>query len=94
MEVDDTPSAIGRRVHVDSLPGERMIAGTLPRAGLAITIQDPYGNQTIAFSGSAPHYGAGGFETMVAEDGTYLVTIGGRVIEVNVQGETAFIHAD
>jgi hypothetical protein len=36
----------------------------------------------------------GGFEQVVEEDGVYLVTIGGRVIEVLVQGETAFIHAD
>jgi hypothetical protein len=71
-----------------------MIAGCLPRAGIAVSIEDGRGNKTLVFSGNAVHYGAGGFEAVVAEDGRYLVTIGRRVIEVNVQGETAFIHAD
>ncbi|MBI5650913.1 MAG: SpoIID/LytB domain-containing protein [Chloroflexi bacterium] len=90
----ETSSVIARRVHVDSLPGERMIAGSLPRGGIKVLIQDPHGNQTFVISGTAPDYGLGGFEQVVEEDGMYLVTIGGRVIEVLVQGETAFIHAD
>jgi hypothetical protein len=90
----EASSVIARRVHVDYLPGERMIAGCLPRPDLSVFIEDPRGNRTLVLSGSAPHYGDGGFETIVTEDGRYLVTIGGRVIEVNVQSETAFIHAD
>jgi|GEM_PF-729919 len=90
----ETSSVIARRVHVDSLPGERMIAGSLPRGGIKVLIQDPHGNQSFVISGTAPDYGLGGFEQVVEEDGVYLVTIGGRVIEVLVQGETAFIHAD
>ncbi|MBI5302878.1 MAG: hypothetical protein HY868_12140, partial [Chloroflexi bacterium] len=90
----ETSSVIAKRVHVDSLPGERMIAGALPRRGITLVIQDPQGNQTKLVSGTAPQYGDGGFEYPATEDGLYLVTIGGRVIEVNVQGETAFIHAE
>jgi hypothetical protein len=81
-------------MHVDHLPGARMIAGALPRAGVRITIYDARGTQTVVFSGSAPHYGNGGFETIVAEDGTYLVSIDGHLIEVHLQDETVFIHAD
>jgi hypothetical protein len=29
----------------------------------------------------------------VAEDGKYIVTIGGRGIEIQVQGDTVFINA-
>jgi hypothetical protein len=82
-----------RRVHIDYLPGQRMIAGCLPRAGVVVAIEDVQGNKTLVFSGSAAHYGEGGFETIVDEDGLYRVSIDGETIEVQVRGETAFIHA-
>ncbi len=81
------------RVHVDHLPGERMIAGCLSCAGIVVTIQDAHGSKTFVFSGSAPHYGEGGFETIVDEDGCYLISIGEQDISVDVQGDTIFIHA-
>jgi hypothetical protein len=84
----------GKRMHVDHLPGARMIAGALLRAGIAVSIEDPRGNRTIVFSGSAVHYGAGGFETVVDEDGAYHVTIDGHALLVHVRGETVFIHAE
>ncbi len=91
--IDDTPSMIARRVHVDHLPGARMICGAMPRAGIVVMIEDAHGENTIVYSGSAPQYGEGGFEMAVAEDGKYVVTIGGRGIEVQVQEDTVFIHA-
>jgi hypothetical protein len=81
-----------RRVHVDHLPGQRMIAGSLPRAGLPVTIEDAYGNKIFVLSGSSEQYGEGGFEALVGEDGNYSVTIDGQVVPVQVQGETVFIH--
>jgi Stage II sporulation protein len=83
-----------RRVHIDHLPGARMIAGCLPNAGIAILIEDPLGNKSVAQSGSAEHYGEGGFEVIVEEDGRYLVTLDDQVVEVQVNGETVFIHAN
>ncbi len=83
-----------RRVHIDHLPGARMIAGCLPTAGVAILIEDPLGNRTVVQSGSAEHYGEGGFEAIVEDDGRYLVTLDDQVVEVNVAGETIFIHAN
>lgn len=80
------------RMHVDHLPGGRMIAGCLPAAGVVVRLQDPHGSETLVFSGSAPHYGEGGFETMVGEDGHYIVAIGEEQVEVQVQGDTVFIH--
>ncbi len=90
---DDTPSMIGRRMHVDHLPGARMICGTLPRADIVILIENPRGENTVVYSGTAPQYGAGGFELPVAENGKYIVTIGGQSLVVQVQDDTAFIQA-
>ena len=82
-----------RRVHIDHLPGSRMIAGCLPETGISILIEDPHGNKIVTQSGSAEHYGEGGFETMVDEDGRYLVTLDDQVVEIQISGETVFIHA-
>ncbi len=81
------------RVQIDHLPGGRMIAGCLAAAGTRVTIEDALGNQTLVFSGSAPHYGVGGFETVLDEDGRYIISIDGESIPVDVQGDTVFIHA-
>ncbi len=95
VTAQETSSVIARRVHVDYLPGEKMIAGSLPRGGIHLTIQDPHGNKFLIVSGTAPDYGVGGFEFIVEENGLYIVTLGGRLIEVDAHdGETAFIHAD
>lgn len=93
LAADETPSMIGRRVHVDHLPGARMICGALPRAGVVVMIEDAHGENLIVYSGTAPQYGEGGFELAVAEDGKYIVTIGGQPIDVQVQGDTVFINA-
>lgn len=82
------------RIQVDNLPGPRMIAGCLPCAGISVNIEDMHGNKTMLFGGSAPHYGEGGFEMLVDEDGYYAVSIEEQVVEVNVRGDTAFIRAD
>lgn len=82
-----------RRMYVDHLPGARMIAGCLTCAGIVVAIANGDGRQTLVFSGSAPHYGAGGFETIIDEDGTYHVTIEDETLEVQVKGEIVFIHA-
>lgn len=78
--------------HVDYLPGARMIAGCLACAGVTVSIQDPRGNLTRLSSGSADHYGEGGFELVLDEDGVYVVSVEDKEIEVEVFGETVFIH--
>ncbi len=84
---------IERRYQIDQLPGARMIAGCLETVGVPIVIQEPNGNTLTVYSGSAKHYGAGGFETFVNQDGVYRVVIDGQTIEVKIEGETIFIHA-
>ncbi|MBI3741424.1 MAG: hypothetical protein HY257_06675, partial [Chloroflexi bacterium] len=64
-----------------------------PRADIAIVVEDVDENKTIVFSGNAPQYGAGGFETPVEADGRYFVTIAKFSFEVSVNGDTVFIHA-
>ncbi len=81
-------------IHVDMLPGPRVIAGCLQHAGLPVEIEDMRGHKTTVYSGSAPHYGEGGFEAAVEGDGFYTVSINGKIIEVNVRGETAFLRAE
>ena len=71
-----------------------MIAGCLPEPGVSILIEDPQGNKIVTASGSAVHYGEGGFEMMVEEDGRYLVTLDDQVVEVNITGETVFLHVN
>ena len=88
------PTKPPRRVHIDHLPGSRMIAGCLPEPGVSIFIEGPQGNKIVTASGSAVHYGEGGFEMMVEEDGRYLVTLDDQVVEVNVTGETVFLHVN
>jgi hypothetical protein len=94
VTVPSKPTKPPRRVHIDHLPGSRMIAGCLPEPGVSILIEDPQGNKTVTISGSAAHYGEGGFETIVDEDGRYLVTLEDQVVEVHVAGETVFIHVN
>ncbi len=81
-------------IHVDNLPGPRMIAGCLSRAGMKVEIEDVRGWKLTVFSGSAPHYGEGGFEIQVQEDGYYTVNVEGKVIEVSLRGETVFLRED
>ena len=49
--LDEPVSARKSRVHVDHLPGMRMIAGCLPRPGLLVGIEDQHGRKRILFSG-------------------------------------------
>jgi hypothetical protein len=92
--LDEEVSVVSARIHIDHLPGVRMIAGRLACAGLVVGVEDEHGNKTTLLSGSAPHYGVGGFEKVVDEDGRYFISIDDQVIEVNVQGDTVFIHAN
>ncbi len=89
----ETPSQVARRVVIDHLPGARLIAGSLPRADIAIVIEDVDGDKQVVFSGSAPAYGTGGFEIPVQADGRYFVSMGSHSFEVHVSGDTVFIHA-
>ncbi len=80
------------KVLMDLLPGPRIIAGSLPKPGMLVTIRDSRGNSIVTVSGVAKHYGAGGFEAPLTEDGIYAVKFDGTELTVKLENETAFIY--
>lgn len=80
------------RVLMDSLPGPRVIAGNLPKAGMLVTIRDARGNSIVTVSGVAQQYGAGGFEAPLTDDGAYHVKFDGAELDVRLENETVFIY--
>jgi Stage II sporulation protein len=79
------------QVVVDRLPGPRVIAGDLAQPGRIVTIRDAAGNAVITVSGAAPHYGVGGFEAPLAEDGLYAVSFDGQALEIDLKDETVIL---
>jgi hypothetical protein len=80
------------KVLMDALPGPRVIAGNLPKPGMLVTVRDAAGNSIITVSGVAKHYGAGGFEAPLTDDGAYHVKFDGVEMDVQVESETVFIY--
>ncbi len=80
------------RVLMDSLPGPRVIAGNLPKAGMLVTIRDARGNSIVTVSGVAKQYGSGGFEAPLTDDGAYQVKFDGTELDVRLENETVFIY--
>jgi len=66
----------------------------LPHAGVPVEIEDMRGSKTTVYTGSAPHYGEGGFEAPVESDGYYTVNVNGKIIEIYLRGETVFLRAE
>jgi hypothetical protein len=81
------------KILVDHLPGPRVIAGNLSRAGIIVTIRDADGHSVVTVSGMAKHYGAGGFEAPVSDDGSYAISFDHEAVNVKLKDETVFIHS-
>ncbi len=70
-------------------PGLRLIIGRMPRANIAVTVTDPWGNQIASLlSGSKPEHGPGGFEVPVWHDGLYTIRFLDQVFRVEVRDGT------
>jgi hypothetical protein len=54
-------------------PGVPIIAGSLPREGIQLTVTDPWGNTSTVNSGSKLEYGPGGFELSAPRPVTYTL---------------------
>jgi hypothetical protein len=67
--------------------GLPLIVGMMPRAGIEVTIVDPFGNATRTFSGSKPEYGVGGWETWAPHVGTYRILFLDQAFEVPMNGQ-------
>jgi hypothetical protein len=66
--------APGWRMNVQVQPGPHIIAGSFPRAGIQLTIADPWGHTTTVTSGSKPDYGVGGFEVLASPRVAYTLS--------------------
>ena len=53
--------------------GLPMIVGSLPEAGIVLSISPPMGNTIRVLSGSKPEFGVGGFETPAPQRGVYTL---------------------
>lgn len=71
--------------------GLRGIAGSFPRAGIRLTITDPWGNSVVTTSGSKTEYGPGGFEVAVWTNGLYTLNFLDQRFQVMVQGDFLFL---
>lgn len=71
--------------------GLRVIAGDFPRAGISLTITDPWGNSVVTTSGSKAEHGPGGFEVPVWSNGLYTLTFLDQRFQVVVQGDFLFL---
>ncbi len=78
-------------MRVEVRPGPRAIAGTLPRAGIPISISDPWGNHWITTSGDKPEHGVGGFEVLLWANATYTVRFLDQEFPVPVTGAFLFL---
>jgi hypothetical protein len=72
-------------------PGLRLIIGRLPKAGIPVTITDPWGNRVNLVSGSKPEYGPGAFESPVWRDASFTITFADQKFVVDVRNETVFV---
>jgi hypothetical protein len=77
-------------MQIERKAGLPLITGSMPRAGIEVTLVDPYGNATQTLSGSKPEYGVGGFEVWATQIGTYRIRFLDQAFEVPMNGQ--FTH--
>ncbi len=79
-----TPTWTMQIEHKTGLP---LIDGSMPRAGIAVTIISPSGRAMQVISGSKPEYGVGGFEVYATEIGTYTIRFLDQTFSVPMTGQ-------
>lgn len=87
----DAKTSVQPKFLIDRLPGPRSIAGDLDKPGVIITIQDSKGNAVVTVSGTAPHFGAGGFEAPLSNAGIYNIVFDHQSVEVDLRDETVIL---
>jgi hypothetical protein len=90
LDPDDEPPA-GWTMTVEHHPGARIIAGSLPREGIDVTITDPWGNASQVTSGSKPDHGPGGFEVVAPHVATYTLAFLDQAFEVQTHDGATFL---
>jgi hypothetical protein len=76
---------------VEYRSGPHIIAGTLSRAGIELTISDPWGNAVTVTSGSKPEHGPGGFEVVAPHEVKHTLTFLGETFEVLMKDGTTLV---
>ncbi len=73
-------------MNIERRAGVRALAGTLPRAGIAMRVSDAFGHAVDVVSGSKPEFGVGGFEVLCWTDGLFTLSFLGQNFGVEVGG--------
>ncbi|MGD8399033.1 MAG: hypothetical protein PVG11_09270, partial [Anaerolineae bacterium] len=81
----------GWEMDVEYRRGVRILAGTLPEAGIELTLRDPEGTVIQSMTGSKPEHGIGGFEFLAPSIGTYRLAFLDQAFEILACGETTFV---
>jgi hypothetical protein len=89
--LDEEQPPTGWEMEVDYRPGARTLAGTLPEAGIELTLRDPEGHVTQSASGSEPEHGIGGFEFVAPAIGTYRLTFLDQTFEIPTHDGATFV---
>ncbi len=76
---------------VEYRPGSRIIAGTFPRAGIELTVTDPWGNTSTVIGGSKPEHGVGGFEVLAPHLATYTLSFLDQTFTLEMRDALAFV---
>ena len=78
-------------MQVEHRPGPKIIAGTLPQAGIQVHVSDPWGNASTVRSGSKPEHGPGGFEVLAPHPVRYTVSFLDQSFDVPTRGESTYV---
>lgn len=70
------------QIQVTYRPGMRLLMGTMPETGVALTLMDPWGNVAHTISGTKPEHGTGGFEFLTPNVTTYTLAVSDETFEV------------
>ena len=85
------PISDGWQMAVEYQPGNRIIAGSFPSAGITLTVTDPWGNAATVISGSKPDHGPGGFEVLAPHIALYTLAFLDARFEVQTHDGTTFV---
>ena len=89
--VEETESGAGWHMEVEHRPGPKVLAGSLPDAGIDLQITDPWGNSVTVASGSKPEHGFGGFEVLAPHIATYTLSFLNHSFKVEMRGQSVFV---
>ena len=75
------------KMTVERKAGLPILAGSVPEAGMPITLRSPLGNTFKVLSGSKPEYGTGGFEFWAPTRGKYQILFLTEKFELTMDGQ-------